>query len=302
MKNIPFQLYLSVLTLNIANKYNMTMRDSIFKLSYFLNSNEKFHIARVNITSSQDLSLHSHDYAEIVWVEKGTGIHHVNGHQIKLSSGDLIMVRPKDRHTFSSTGKGIVIVNVAFPVETLEFFRQRYFECSTLYFWSTGMFPFQMRLSKDIVKRLSSRAEEAMKYGRSNIQLDSLLLFIFRQITANEKVGDSSETPVWLFNAIQKYNSPEFFILGISGFVSLCDRNIDYINRTVKIHFHKSLTELINEFKMQYATTQLSITSMPIKEICTNCGFRNLGHFYKIFRSIYNQTPCDYRRINQMIV
>ena len=40
------------------------MRDSVFKLSYFLSANEKFHIARVNITSSQDLSLHSHDYAE----------------------------------------------------------------------------------------------------------------------------------------------------------------------------------------------------------------------------------------------
>ena len=96
------------------------MRDSVFKLSYFLSANEKFHIARVNITSSQDLSLHSHDYAEILWVEKGTGIHHVNGHQFRLSPGDLIMVRPKDRHTFSSSGKGIVIVNVAFPVETLD--------------------------------------------------------------------------------------------------------------------------------------------------------------------------------------
>lgn len=109
------------------------MRDSVFKLSYFLSANEKFHIARVNITSSQDLSLHSHDYAEILWVEKGTGIHHVNGHQFRLSPGDLIMVRPKDRHTFSSSGKGIVIVNVAFPVETLDYFRQRYFEWSNLW-------------------------------------------------------------------------------------------------------------------------------------------------------------------------
>ena len=81
------------------------MRDSVFKLSYFLSANEKFHIARVNITSSQDLSLHSHDYAEILWVEKGTGIHHVNGHQFRLSPGDLIMVRPKDRHTFFLFGK-----------------------------------------------------------------------------------------------------------------------------------------------------------------------------------------------------
>lgn len=46
------------------------MRDSRFKLSYFLNANEAFHIARVNITSSQDLSLHTHDYVEMLWIEK----------------------------------------------------------------------------------------------------------------------------------------------------------------------------------------------------------------------------------------
>lgn len=48
-------------------------RDSQFKLSYFLSANEVFHIARVNITSSQDLSLHTHDYAEILWIEKAPG-------------------------------------------------------------------------------------------------------------------------------------------------------------------------------------------------------------------------------------
>ena len=68
-------------------------RDSQFKLSYFLSANEVFHIARVNITSSQDLSLHTHDYAEILWIEKGTGYHHVNGRQVRLSAGDMVMIR-----------------------------------------------------------------------------------------------------------------------------------------------------------------------------------------------------------------
>lgn len=83
------------------------MRDSVFKLSYFLSANEKFHIARVNITSSQDLSLHSHDYAEILWVEKGTGIHHVNGHQFRLSPGDLIV--PKTGIRFPLREKGSLL-------------------------------------------------------------------------------------------------------------------------------------------------------------------------------------------------
>lgn len=278
------------------------MRDSRFKLSYFLNADEVFHIARVNIMSKQDLSLHTHDYAEILWIEKGSGVHHINGRLMRLSSGDMVMIRPDDCHTFSATGHGITLVNVAFPTETLDFLRQRYFENSNLYFWTSAQLPFHVRLSQEVIKRLSSRAEEAMNYRRSRLQLDSLLLFIFRQITANQKFEDNIEIPVWLFNAIQKYNSPEQFSRGVAGFVELCDRNEDHVNRVVRSYFYKTLTELINEFRMRYAATQLSITNMPIKTICLNCGFLSLGHFYKMFQRVYHQTPREYRKLNQMIV
>lgn len=279
------------------------MKSSKFDLSYFLNPNEKFHIARVNITSNQDLSSHSHRYAELLWIEKGSGYHHINGSKIKLTAGDMIMIRPDDTHTYSPIGKkGITLVNIAFPTETLDYFKQRYFENKCLYFWSNTYFPTHLKLSKEVVNRISARAEEAMGYTRSYMQLDSLLLFIFRQITANEKVTDLSEIPIWLFNAIQKFNNPHFFTQGVEGFVALCQRNEDYVNRVVKLHYYKTLTELINESRMKYATTQLTLTSMPIKEICNNCGFVNMGHFYKVFKNIYNQTPKEYRKLNHMIV
>lgn len=278
------------------------MKQSRFELSYFLNPNEKFHIARVNITSRYDLSCHSHNYAELLWVENGSGYHHINGSKMKLEEGDLIMIRPDDCHTFIPGNNGLTIINIAFTVDTLDHFQSRYFPNSAIYFWSKASFPYHLKISKHIQKRISSRAEEAIKYSRSNIQLDSLLLFIFRQLTANEKVDDMSDIPLWLFSAIQQYNNPEMFQMGIGSFVELCNRNISYINRTIQLHLGKTLTELLNESKMQYATTQLSLTDMPIKEICDNCGFRNIGHFYKVFKSLYRQTPLEYRRVNQMIV
>lgn len=273
-----------------------------FKLSYFLNGAEKCHIARVNITSNQDLSLHSHDFAEMLWIEKGSGIHQINGQSVRVQSGDLFMIRPDDYHTFSPRGEGLTILNIAFSQETLDYLYQRYFPDSTGYFWSTARLPFQARLSIDIQRRISARAEEAMKYQRSNLQLDSLLLFIFRQITANEIVPYYEEMPFWLFNAIQGFCGTEMLAAGIQGFVLLCDRNVDYVNRMVQMHLGKSLSETVNDFRLQYATTQLSLTNMPIKEICSNCGFKNMGYFYRIFKAKYNQTPREYRSVNQKIV
>lgn len=55
-----------------------------FLLSDFISENEVFHIARVTLTSRQDLSYHSHNYAELLWIESGEGIHHINGYNIHI--------------------------------------------------------------------------------------------------------------------------------------------------------------------------------------------------------------------------
>lgn len=275
----------------------------VFDLSAFLHPDETFHLARVNILSRQDLSLHTHNYAELLWIEKGTGYHLVNSERLRLAPGDLIMIRPQDAHTYAASGKegGITLINIAFPVETLHYFHSRYFPGSTHYFWSAGPMPCRMQLAPEVLHQLSARAEETMSHPRTNIELDSLLLFIFRQIALHETLSTTADVPGWLVHAIQEFTTPDRFGRGIAGFVELCDRNGDYVNRTVRLHFGKSLTELTNELKMRYAATQLVITSMPIKEISSNCGFPNLGHFYKTFKSLYRQTPKKYRHLNQTL-
>ncbi len=275
----------------------------VFELSGFLHPGETFHLARVNIISRQDLSLHTHNYAELLWIEKGSGYHLVNGERLHIFQGDLIMIRPHDAHTYTpmKKGGGITLINIAFPLETLRYFRDRYFPDSNNYFWTSGPLPYRIQLPAKTLHLFSTRAEEMMGRTRNNIELDSMLLFIFRQISFSENLSTPGliPPPTWLIHAIQEYTTPEWFRQGCAGFASLCNRNSDYVNHAVQLHFGKTLTELINELKMKYAATQLVITSMPIKEICSNCGFSNLGHFYKTFKTFYQETPKKYRHLNQ---
>lgn len=273
-----------------------------FELNDFIKPKEAFHLARVRMHSRQDLSLHSHDYAEVFWVESGQGWHHVNNQKIRLSPGNLVMVRPGDKHTFSSSGDGITIMNLAFPKETLQFFKERYFSGSNLFFWSESHIPYQAYLPREMVQRISSRAEQSLSFKKTNIQLDALLLFIFRLLTERENVSDENEVPVWLQKAIQQFNSPDRFNSGPKGFANLCDRNIDHVNRTVKKIYGKSLTEFVNERRMIFAAQQLSITNNPIKTICNDCGLDNMSYFYKVFKKHHNLTPVEFRKINQRIV
>lgn len=275
---------------------------SLFKLSYFLRGSEKYHIARVNFTSRHDISLHYHDYAEIAWIERGSGKHYVNGQQIALSAGDIIMIRPMDSHAYYPSSEGISLTNVAFSLETLEWYRSRYFQESRTLFWSDSVLPVQLKLPLNTIHRISARAEECMKHERSYMWLDSFLLFIFQQLTNYETAKRPHEMPRWLKNAIDEFNKPGYFRTGASGFATLCNKNIDYINRVVRKYTQQTLSELINDQRMEYARSQLIMTDMPIKEISRNCGFSSLAHFYKTFRKRYGHTPKEYRRFNQTII
>lgn len=272
-----------------------------FVLEDFLAKNEMFHIARVTIKSKLDLSYHSHNYAELLWIEYGNGIHHINGMDMPIEQNELIMIRPNDKHTFSTKGTPMTLVNIAFSKASLDYFRERYFPTVNSYFWSKGIQPFHITISDSMTKMFSSRAEEAMKNQRTNLELDTLLLYIFRHLSFNESGIPHSNAPVWLVNAINNYNNTEYFKQGTTSFTELCERNSDYVNRVIKEIFNETLTEFVNDIRIKYAANELVLTNIPIKSICDFCGFTSLAYFYKQFRIRFGQTPLKYREIHQTI-
>jgi len=132
--------------------------------------------------------------------------------------------------------------------------------------------------------------------------MDSLLLFIFRNLQELNTQQDFSSAPSWLVSAIKAYNNTDCFREGISSFVKLCNRNPDYVNRVVKTVFKQTLTEFVNDIRIKYAADELILTSIPIKLIAYACGFESIAYFYKQFSQRYAQTPSDYRKLNQKIV
>jgi mannose-6-phosphate isomerase-like protein (cupin superfamily) len=285
-----------------SERPNIYLMKTQFLLRQFIAEADSFHIARVTIHSRYDLSLHYHDYAEILWIENGTGYHIINGQKIPLKPGHLVMIRPEDEHTFTSSGTGLTVMNLAFPAETLDYFRARYFADCSSYFWTNTPLPYYVLMDMSLIRRISQKAEKTWKYKKSIFYLDTLLLFIFGLIAANKDLEVDNQIPVWLYNAIQDYTTPELFKQGAAGFAALCEKNIDHVNRVVRSAYDKTLSELITGLRMAFAAKQLSMTNNPIKVICNDCGFTNLGHFYKTFKETFNQTPTAYRETSQTIV
>ncbi len=65
--------------------------------------------------------------------------------------------------------------------------------------------------------------------------------------------------------------------------------------RYFKQKMGKTLIQFVNELRIGQACKQLSGTSVPIKEICFDCGFQNFVSFHKIFKKVTKVTPNNYR-------
>lgn len=271
--------------------------ERIFQLSTFLGSNkEVFHLARITISSKNDFKPFAHDFPEIFWVKNGQGLLHINGEEVRLKKGVFCMIRPEDKHTFFiADDSSLVITKVVFKNEDLDHFKRRYFPDSKNFFWKSGIEPFFKKLNQEQLDELSSTTEYLMIQPRNYVNLDSFLLHIFRLLNTTQSVEQNS-IPHWLLYALENYNTPDQFIMGVNGFVSLTNRSTDYVNRVLKHCLKQTLTETVNKIKLKYAAHQLTMTNIPIKIICYNCGFETLGYYYKIFKKLYGITPNEYRQ------
>jgi AraC family cel operon transcriptional repressor len=275
---------------------------NMFKLEAFLNnSQEAFHIARTCIASSLDLKLHSHDYAEVFWIKEGSGIHIINNHHIPVCKGMLCMVRPEDQHTFKNDkGKDqLVITNIAFSKQSLNYFRERYFPHSQSYFWTKSELPYTINLNPNQLNDLSTSADALLCHTRDYMQLDFVLLKVFMLVSSIEK--DQNHIPHWLAFALDNYNTPAQFQNGIQGFAALTDRSVDHVNRVLQKFLKQSLTETVIKSKLKYASQQLIMTNSSIKSICFDCGFSSVSYFHRLFKRYKGITPLEFRKKNHKI-
>jgi len=63
----------------------------------------------------------------------------------------------------------------------------------------------------------------------------------------------------------------------------------------IKKHTKKTYTEIINEFRINYASKLLMNSEKPISQICYEAGYNNLSYFNRKFKEIMNETPLEYR-------
>jgi len=71
--------------------------------------------------------------------------------------------------------------------------------------------------------------------------------------------------------------------------------NPSYLSRLFKTKLNKNYMDFVKEIRIDIAQIHLQDPAYSVTDVCKICGYKSYKHFIKVFRSITNMTPTEYR-------
>ncbi|MCJ7936260.1 MAG: AraC family transcriptional regulator [Chryseobacterium sp.] len=259
-----------------------------------------------------DVEYHNHNFYELIIIENGRGLHHLNGITFPYKKGDVFLLRPSDGHEFTITNKTRFI----------------YIKFTEHYLWENVLMNKKNELKKVIQLLLEDQTfvyESAIKNKQDRIHLLQLAHILLHEFS--HKSMYHKETAADLFSGIitilirntMNNNSNK---KQISKKLSKIERILYYLNVNVldpdkmkienlarefllspnyiSIYVKKqtgfSIQQHIIQYKIKTAEKLLLQSTYNINEIADKLGFNDTSHFHKIFRSYRQMSPSEFKK------
>jgi len=253
---------------------------------------------------------HNHEYYEIFITVTGTVTHFINGITQKLPEGSLVFIRPEDVHAYvydTPQSSDTAYINLTFTYETAEL----------LFAYLSDSFPSKTLLSCDMPptvllnrmekERLLTQISELNIVNWQNkhalkLRMRAILADIFVRFFYNMPSSREQTAPLWLSHLLSEMEHPDNFAAGIDRMIFLSNKSREHLTRCLKKYYGLTLTEYINNMRINYASNLLLNTNTSILEICFACGFQSVSNFYKVFQETYGISPGDFRKQHNRII
>src|ERR1043165_4517326 len=149
---------------------------------------EVFRPVRDLYTRRRVLGLHTHDYVEISWIDRGRARHQINGEDKWVEPGSLVFIRAEDHHAISPVGnETLALTNIAFPSVVCDSLRRQYpSEMGDAFRWGES-FGTAMALETAQRRTLNTWADELFLASRhSAMPIDRFVLNLLTLLSRRE--------------------------------------------------------------------------------------------------------------------
>lgn len=253
-----------------------------------------------------DFPEHTHDYVEMIYMCRGKTVHRINGQEIILHTGELLMLGQNARQSISRAGKDDIAVNFivrpAFFSGTLPFLGEeetplRGFvascltgqnEAGYLLFRVADVLPIQNLIENLLYTLLYDTANK-----RRVLQMTMGLLFS-QLLDHTETLQLKTQEQSVVFSVL-RYVEEHYWDGSLSEIAAQLHYELTSLSRLIRSKTGKNYTELMQEKRLSQAAWLLKNTGQKVDEIANSVGYENLSYFHRLFSARFGLSPKKYR-------
>lgn len=251
---------------------------------------------------------HTHDYVEMVYMCRGETRHRVNGNEIILREGELLMLGQNARQSIAPAGEQDIAVNFIVRPEffsgTLPYLgeeetplRRFLVSCLTgeneagyLLFHASNLLPVQ-----NLIENLLYTLLENTPNRRGIHQMTMGLLFAQLLNHTETLQFETPEQNAVLF--VLRYLEENYREGSLSRAAELLHYELPSLSRLIRRKTGKNYTELLQEKRLSQAAWFLRNSNRKVDEIALAVGYENISYFHRLFAARFGCSPKKYRDV-----
>lgn len=269
-----------------------------------------------------DFPVHKHNYIEIMYVCSGEITHYIEGKELVMQEGDLLLLNQYVRHGIKRAGMDDVGVNFIVLPEFFDIPFQMMQKQNIIADFLLGILRqnnpipqylnFKLREQKAISNLMENMissivsehmTDEALEFGgagyaNKNVinqySMGLVFLYLIDHIdTLSENSSSNYEDIV--VQATTRYIDSHYRTASLSKIADDFKLSLSALSRMIKKSTGFTFQELLMRKRFQKAVMFLVETELPVEEIAVNIGYENHSYFYRQFKARYGMTPNQYR-------
>lgn len=284
-----------------ASQANTTVSQS----KLFSELGEKRHIEVRTHTRFIDFPLHSHDYIEMMYVCKGSIIHEIDGCQIVLPKGGVLLMNSHVKHAVKKADAGDIGVNFIISSSFFETMMNEFRKTNiftdflienmrtngkpvVIEFNIDGILPLENLMENLVYSLINREGEDSVILQKTvALMLTSFLAYkdiLVSKVSTNDYVNH-------LKSAVMNYIHTDYRDASLSVLAAKLGLSHTYLCKWIVTNLGMSFKELLVEHRFKVAEYLLKTTNLSVTDIASAVGYENPSYFYRQFRKRNGKTP-----------
>ena len=253
---------------------------------------------------------HQHTFFELTYVFDGICKQTINGQQVKLRTGDFMVIPPGVHHSMEVYDQSIVI-QIPVKKKTLEsiffnFLRNdnilSMFFINSIYaqrvndyiiFHSGDDFHIKTAVSFLVLENINKE-----KYWQ-NMMINTTMNIFGLLLRNYEKSGELpsivKKSDVQRFGLI-RYIQENFTDITLEKIATKFHYTPEYTSKLIKDTTGMNFKQILQKVRIERAEFMLVDTNLTIQNVALQIGYENVEHFIRTFKKVNQITPTEYRK------